>query len=245
MTERCVAIVSGGSRGLGQAIVEDFLRSGMIVATFSRSATPFVDQRRAADLEAESFYWESLEGTDFEQLKPFVDNVLNRYERIDVLVNNMAAGTDGLLTLMRTSDIHRQIALNFESAILLTRACVKAMLVERSGSIVNISSVNALRGHAGVSVYSATKAGLMGLTRSLAKEVGPAGIRVNCVAPGYFESEMTGGFTDGQRARIIRRTPLGRLGTVDDVVGLIRFLVSPDAAFLTGQLFAVDGGFTC
>jgi len=145
---------------------------------------------------------------------------------------------------MRETDIHRQIALNLEAVVLLTRACLKGMLPQQSGSIVNVSSINALRGHAGVSVYSATKAALIGLTRSLAVEVGQRGIRVNCVAPGYFESEMTAGLTGQQRERIVRRTPLRRLGTVGDIAAAVRFLLSADAAFITGQTLAVDGGFT-
>jgi 3-oxoacyl-[acyl-carrier protein] reductase len=244
-SQRRVAVVSGGSRGLGQAIAEDLLAAGEAVATFSRSSTPFVDQRLAADPQAESFTWEAIDGTDFPRIRQFALGVLRRWGRIDVLVNNAATGSDGLLTLTREADIHRQIALNLEAAVHLTRACLKGMLPQRSGSIVNIASVNALRGHAGVSVYSATKAGLHGLTKSLAVEVGPEGIRVNSVAPGYFDSEMTSGFTDQQRARIVRRTPLRRLGTVADVVGLVHYLISPAAAFITGQMIAVDGGFTC
>jgi 3-oxoacyl-[acyl-carrier protein] reductase len=244
-TERRVAVVSGGSRGLGQAVANDLLQSGWIVATLSRSATPFVDQSREADPDAESFYWEAIDGADFGRLGTFAQNVLRRYGRIDALVNNMGTMTDGLLTLLRDEDIHRQIAMNLEATIFLTRACLKGMLPEGRGSIVNIASVNALRGGTGISVYSATKAALIGLTKSLAVEVGPAGIRVNCVAPGYFQSEMTAGFSDDQKARIARRTPLRRLGTVEDIVGAIRYFLSHDAAFVTGQLLAVDGGFTC
>lgn len=244
MTERRVAVVSGGSRGLGQGICADLLAAGWTVATFSRSSTPFVDQQRAADPEGKQFHWAGVDGTDFDGLKRFANDVLDRYERIDVLVNNMGVGTDGLLAMARDADVHRQISLNLEAAVLLTRACVKGMLAERSGSVINISSVNALRGHSGVAVYSATKAALIGLTKSLAVELGPAGIRVNCVAPGYFESEMTGGLTDEQRARIVRRTPLRRLGEVADMVGVIRFLISPAASFVTGQVLAVDGGLT-
>ena len=243
--ERRVAIVSGGSRGLGQGVVADLLGQGAVVATFSRSATRFTEDRRAADPQAELFYWEAIDGADFPRLGEFVRGVLRRYGRIDALVNNMATMSDGLLTLMRDADIHRQVAMNLEAAIFLTRACLKGMLPQAAGAIVNIASVNALRGHSGVSVYSATKAALVGLTKSLAVEVGPGGIRVNCVAPGYFQSEMTAGFSEEQRARIARRTPLRRLGTVEDIAAAVRFLLSPDAAFITGQLLAVDGGFTC
>ena len=192
-----------------------------------------------------AFHWEAVDGADFPRLGEFVRGILQRFGRIDVLVNNMATMSDGLLAMVRDGDIHRQVSMNLEATILLTRACLKGMLPQGSGSIVNVSSVNALRGHTGVSVYSATKAALIGLTKSLAVELGPAGIRVNCVAPGYFQSEMTSGFTEEQRRRIARRTPLGRLGTVADVVAAIRFFNSPEAAFITGQLIAVDGGFTC
>lgn len=242
--ERKVAVISGGSRGLGQAIAVDLAKVGYVVATFSRSPTPFTEERRLQDPNGESFYWEAIDGTDFDRIKQFARNVLRRYGRIDVLVNNAATGADGLLALTRDADIHRLVALNLESAIYLTRACLKGMLQQRSGAIVNVCSVNMIRGHAGVSVYGATKAALHGLTQSLAVEVGPEGIRVNSVAPGYFDSEMTSGFTEDRRARIVRRTPLRRLGTVEDIANLVRFLVSPEASFITGQLIAVDGGFT-
>ena len=243
MTDQHVAIVSGGSRGLGQAIVSKLLEHGATVATFSRSKTPFIEQRLAADPDSTSFHWEPLDGGDPKALAAFTRNVMGRYGRIDSLVNNMATLGEGLLATMQDADIHRQVGMNLESAIFLTRACLKGMLSQGGGAIVNISSVNALRGHKGVSIYSATKAALIGLTKSLAVEVGPAGIRVNCVAPGYFESEMTGGLTDDQRARLARRTPLRRLGTVDDIADVVWFLLSPQARFVTAQVVAVDGGF--
>jgi len=242
---RRVVIVSGGSRGLGQAIVSDLLASQSIAATFSRSSTPFVDEQRAADPHADSFFWKAVDGSDTRQLEDFVRTVFQRYGRLDALVNNMGAVTEGMFTLQRDEDIRHQIAVNLESVIFLTRACLKCMLTQSGGTIVNIASVNALRGHAGVAVYSATKAALVGLTRSLAVELGPAGIRVNCVAPGFFESEMTRFMSDDIKTRIVRRTPLRRLGTAADVAGAVRFLLSPDAAFITGQVIAVDGGFSC
>ena len=119
------------------------------------------------------------------------------------------------------------------------------MLVRHGGSIVNISSVNSVRGNAGVAVYSATKAALDGLTRSLARELGAAGIRVNSVAPGFFESQMVEGLSDRQRQQIIRRTPLGRLAAAEDISAAIRFLMSEDAPFITGQTLVVNGGLTC
>ena len=243
--ERQVVLVSGGSRGLGQSLAADLLRRGHRVATFSRSLTPFLEERRQADPAEESFCWRALDGSDGEGVQGFVRDLARRYGRIDAVVNNAALGTSGVLATMRPGDIQRLLAVNLEGVLLLTRAVTRVMLQQGRGAILNISSVNALRGHAGVAVYSATKAALDGLTRSLARELGPRGIRVNSVAPGYFESDMAADLSAEQKERIARRTPLGRMGTVEDIVGAIRFLLSAEAAFITGQTLVVDGGITC
>jgi 3-oxoacyl-[acyl-carrier protein] reductase len=243
---RQVVVIGGGSRGLGQALVADFLRDGHIVATFSRTPTSFIEGLQRRDVPgATRFFWEPVDGTDHEWVKQFILEVARRLGQIDVLVNNAAIGADGLLTLMSDEEIHRTLALNLEGSIHLIRAAARIMLARGGGSIISISSVNALRGHRGVSVYSATKAALDGLIRSLARELGPAGIRVNSVAPGYFESDMVRDLTEEQRQRIVRRTPLGRLASPDDVVRVVRFLAGPEARFITGQTLVVDGGFTC
>ena len=240
-----VILVSGGSRGLGAGIVADCLARGHIVATFSRSSTQFIEDFQSKYEGTEAFLWEAVDGTDAEQVKRFALSVARRYGRIDGLINNAGIGSDGVLGLMRPDEIRRVIALNLECAVHLTQVCSRVMLQHQTGSIVNISSVNAVRGHAGVSVYSATKAALDGFTRSLAQELGPRGIRINSVAPGYFESDMVGDLTPEQRNRIVRRTPLGRLGSIQDIVAAIRFLLSADAQFITGQTLVVDGGITC
>jgi 3-oxoacyl-[acyl-carrier protein] reductase len=244
-TESKVIIISGGSRGLGQTLVSTFLADGHIVATFSRSATTFVDEWREKDPEGQTFYWEAVDATSIDGVKQFAFSVFRRYGRVDALINNAGVGVDGLLTLMRPADIQRGLTINLAAAIQLTQTCLKFMLEKQSGSIVNITSVNGIRGHAAVSVYSATKAALDGLTRSLAKEVGPKGILVNSVAPGYFDSEMTSDFTDAQRNTIARRTPLQRLGTSEEIANVVKFLISRQASFVTGQVIAVDGGYTC
>lgn len=241
-TDKRVVIISGGSRGLGQALVQDRLDAGDIVATFSRSGNDFIDRLRSEDPEGERFHWEAIDGTDLEGVRTFAMRVLRRYKRIDALVNNAGVGIEGLLTMTSERDIHQALTLNLESAIVLTRACLKGMIAARHGSILNISSVNALRGHKGLAVYSATKSALLGFTRSLATEVGPQGITVNAIAPGFFESEMVGHLTEAQLARIIRRTPMRAMCTTRDIVDAARFLLSTRA--ITGQTLAVDGGFT-
>ncbi|MBI5509932.1 MAG: SDR family oxidoreductase [Deltaproteobacteria bacterium] len=243
MSERQVVVVSGGSRGLGAALIRELLDEGHAVATFSRTASPFIDEqnrRRAAD-----FMWRAVDGIDSKALGGFVREVDKQFGRIDALVNNAGILLEGLLSLTRSEDIHRVIGVNLEGPIHLTRACVKVMLRQQQGAIVTISSLNATRGHRGVAAYSATKAALDGLTRSLARELGPSHIRVNSVAPGFFESEMTRGMAEAQRQQVLRRTPLGRFGAPEDMTGAVRFLLSPAARFITGQTLVVDGGLTC
>ncbi|OKI94656.1 hypothetical protein AMK10_15085 [Streptomyces sp. CB02058] len=244
MHQRPVAVVSGGSRGLGLALVTDFLERGYRVETFSRSESAELSALRASTAP-DALFWSPVDGTNTEAVEEFARAAVRRHRRIDVLVNNAAIGLEGLLTLTAPSAVDTALRTNVTLPVLLTRACLKPMLARRTGVVINLSSINALRGQTGVAVYGAAKAALDGLTRGLAREVGPAGVRVVSVAPGYFDSEMTAGISEAQRRRIVRRTPLGRLGSVEDVLGVIRFLTSPGAGFITGQTITVDGGYTC
>lgn len=244
-TDGPVVVISGGSRGLGQALATSCLEQGYRVATFSRSPTPFIESYQERDPEGRRFWWAATDSVDPAALKDYAAQVVQHYGRLDVLINNAGVGLDGLLPLARPADIEHTIDLNVKGTIFLTRACTRFMLRQQSGCIVNISSINALRGHAGVAVYSASKSALDGLSRSLAVELGPKNIRVNTIAPGYFDSDMVAHLSEEQTRRIVRRTPLGRLGTVSDIANLVLFLMSPQAAFITGQTIAIDGGLTC
>jgi len=243
MANHKVIIISGGSRGLGKAFVSHFIKQGWQVATYSRNSTPFIEEMQMNNKN--QFYWEAFDGADYKNMESFCKTVFKKFKKIDVVINNAGLGTDGILTLMPPAKISQLITINLESAIQLTRFCTKYMLIKKEGVIINISSINGIRGHSGLSVYGATKAALDGFTRGLAKELGPRGIRVNAVAPGYLDTEMTQHFTEEQRNRIIRRTPLARLGKVEDVIELVHFLVLPQAEFITGQTLVVDGGLTC
>ncbi len=242
---RAVALVSGGSRGLGAALVGGFLSRGYAVATLSRHRTAFIERTREERRTREDFLWDCVDMLDSDALRHFVTRAAERFGRIDILVNNAGVAAEGVLPTARRLAIEDLIDVNLTAAILLAQACARVMLRQHRGSIINISSVNAIRGRAGISVYSATKAALDGLTRSLARELGPRDIRVNSVAPGYFDSDMAGAIDPGERERIARRTPLGRLARVEEVAEAVFFLASDRASFITGQTLVVDGGITC
>ncbi len=240
-----VVLVSGGSRGLGQALVSHFLAQGDRVATFSRSPSTFITQTIAQDPSEERFLWRAFDGAEFAELQSFVRMVTQRWDPVEILINNAGIGVEGHLALTPGDTIHQALAVNLEAPIHLTRACLKGMIAQGAGCIVMIGSVNGRRGHAGLSVYSAAKAALEALTRTLARETGPLGIRVNTLAAGYFESEMTDATTEEARARLLRRIPAGRLGCVEDMVNAVEYLVSDGAAYVQGTTLVVDGGMTC
>ena len=242
-----VAVISGGSRGLGLALVDLFLERGWHVATFSRSPSKAMEARleQHGETGTARLMWRQADGEVADDLRGVVYAVTERWAHIDALVNNAGVGTDGLLALMRTEDMDRVLDVNLRGAILLTQACVRQMIKRGGGSVVNISSVNAVRGHGGVAVYSATKAALDGMTRSLARELGDRKIRVNSVAPGYFESDMAAGLSEEAVSRIRRRTPLGRLAEPREISEAVYFLASEQGSFITGQVLVVDGGLTC
>jgi len=240
-----VILVSGGSRGLGKEIIEYLLKKKFIVATFSRSETDFIKELRDGEAYKDNFYWESLDATDYISLKAFVFNIYKKYGKIDGLVNNAGATLEQLLPVTRENDIDDIINLNLGSVIHLSRHVSRVMLNQNAGVIINISSIVGVRGFKGTSVYGASKAALDGFTRALARELGSKGIRVNSISPGFMDTDMTKNMPAGKKAQIIRRTPLGRLGKVEDMVGLVNFLCSDESGFITGQSFIVDGGLTC
>lgn len=236
------SIISGGSRGLGLAVVERLLERGDEVATFSRSGSDALAKLGA--VHGPRLVAENLDAADAEAVRGFVERVARRFGRIDHCIANAAIAYEGVLATTADREIDALLTVNLKGSIVFVREAVRQMLVQRStfASVTVISSVVASRGSPGLSVYAATKAGLEGFAKSLARELGPRGIRVNAVAPGFLETDLSASLSAENRSRIVRRTPLGRLGQPADVAGAIEFLASPRAAFITGQVFTIDGG---
>ncbi len=244
-TSQQVVLVTGGSRGLGQGMVESLLADGHIVATFSRSRSEFIDACYAKHGEDGPFTWAALDATDHDGVKRFVMDLARKHGRIDALINNAGVAETALLPMLRPDQIQRVLSINLEACIMIAQSVSRVMLAHGGGRIINVSSIVGSRGFTGLSVYSATKAALDGLTRSLARELGSRGILVNSLAPGFIETDMSNEMAPARRKQVIRRTPLGRLGNIDDVTGVVKFMLSPASAYMTGQTLIVDGGSTC
>ncbi|MFF8432315.1 SDR family NAD(P)-dependent oxidoreductase [Streptomyces sp. NPDC016566] len=238
-----VALVSGGSRGLGRTLVTRLLTEGWRVATFSRTAGDFVQE--TLEGSPGRFFWTEADLHRPDSVRAAAKAAIGHFGRVDLLVNNAGVLDQGLFVTMPPRRAEDLITANLISPVALAQVTARSMVASGGGQIINISSVNAVRGYRGVAAYSAAKAGLDGLTRSLARELGPAGIRVNTVVPGFFDSDMTEGVTPEYRERIQHRTPLKRLGDREEIADAVLFLASPQAGFVTGQRLVIDGGITC
>ncbi len=239
-------IVTGGSRGLGLGIIQRLLECGHPVVTCSRSITQDVENLEAS--HTNRFHWLPCELGNETNEEDFFSKAMEWIGTRPLygLVNNAGIAGEGILATFPTKDCDHLIAVNLMSAIRLSRLALRVLLASPlGGRIINISSIVGLRGYTGLAAYSASKAGMDGLTRSLAREVGRRGITVNSVAPGYLETAISASLDEAQRRQIVNRTPLGRLGVVSDVVPLISFLISEEAGFITGQTLVVDGGISC
>lgn len=238
--EGSVAIVTGGSRGIGHAIATSLARAGARVAIVARNAQRAADA--AAGLPGEGHASYSCDVADPEQVSTTAKAVEEELGPIGVLVNNAGITRDNMLMRMKDEEFDEVIAANLKGAFNFTRAVTRGMMKRRDGVILNITSVVGLMGNAGQANYAASKAGLIGLTKSVAKELGSRGIRCNAIAPGFITTDMTDELTEAQIAALKERIPLGDLGEPEDVATAARFLVGPGARYITGQVLAVDGG---
>ena len=240
------AVVTGGTRGIGFAVVETFLKNGASVALFgSRQET--VD-KALAKLKAENPDWDVMglapDLTDYAAVEAAMAKVTEAFGRIDILVNNAGITRDGLLLMMKPEDFDAVIAANLRGAFLCMKAVARQMVKQRYGRIVNLSSVVGLRGNAGQVNYAASKAGVIGMTKSLAKELAGRNITVNAVAPGFIGTDMTAALTETAKNAALGSIPMGRMGTPENVAKAVAFLAGEDAGYITGQVLAVDGGMS-
>jgi 3-oxoacyl-[acyl-carrier protein] reductase len=234
-------LVSGGTRGVGLAIASKLAADGYRVFALGRKESPDL---AAAIASASALHFVPFDLANIEAIPDLVREMKAAHGPLYGLVNNAALGTEGLLSNMHNSDIERLVKLNTVSPIVLTKYAVRAMMTAGTGRIVNISSIIGFTGYSGLSVYGATKAAMLGFTRSLAREVGRLGVTVNAVAPGFMDTEMTAGMTDEQRDKIARRSALQRLVDVEDVAASVAFLMSDAAKNITGTVMTVDAGNT-
>jgi 3-oxoacyl-[acyl-carrier protein] reductase len=239
------AIVTGASQGLGRAMAIALAASGARVACVARNAEKLADtvkQNTDAGGAAEAF---AADVNSRESIEAVVNTVADDWGKLDILVNNAGITRDNLLPAMSDEQWDDVITTNLRGTFLFTRAATQRMMRARYGRIINISSVSGLIGNAGQTNYSASKAGVIGMTRSLAKELGKRKVTVNAVAPGFIESEMTEKLGDTILGEVKKRIPANRIGHPDDVAACVLFLASGAASYITGQVLTVDGGMTC
>jgi len=239
------AIVTGGSRGIGNAIVREFLANGATVYSISRTPAGNQAELEAVAREAGgSLHWHRADVAREEEFTKAVDGIVAEAGSVDVLVNNAGITRDGLIFRMPTADWDAVLRANLTSAFLASRSVARAMIKQRAGCIISISSVSGIMGNAGQVNYSASKAGLIGFSKSLAHEVASRGVRVNVIAPGFIETDMTRALGERARDALMALIPLGHAGTAADVAALAVFLASDAAAYITGQVIPVDGGLS-
>ena len=235
-------IVTGASKGLGLAICQQAAVQGYGVIGIARQLSDSFKKLQQSYPDRVNFYAADL--ADLDKLSELCKQLIKQYGRPYGLINNAAAGHDGVLATMPNSAIEHLMRLNIQAPILLSKYLMRSMLLNRKGRIINISSIIAKTGFNGLSVYAASKAALEGFSHSLAREVGKAGITVNCVAPGYMQTDMTSSLQGEKLESVKRRSPMGKLATVDDAASMVVYLLSSQASAITGTVMTVDAGST-
>lgn len=239
------AVVTGGSRGIGRAICLELAGQGAnIVLCYAGNESSAAETTAACEQLGVKALALRCNVADAGEVKAMMDTALAEFDRIDILVNNAGITRDGLLMMMKEEDFDAVLDTNLKGAFLCMKAATRTMMKQRYGRIVNLSSVVGLRGNAGQVNYAASKAGVIGMTKSAAKELASRGITVNAVAPGFIDTDMTASLPENARTALLSSIPVGRLGAAEEVAKAVAFLASDDAAYVTGQVLAIDGGMS-
>ena len=245
MLKNKIVLITGGGKGIGAAIAREMASQGaVVIINYSHSeaaAKEVQSEIRRAGGQADIF---RCDVSDYNSVKAMTGDIIQHYGRLDILVNNAGIVKDGLLMRMKETDFNEVININLKGTFNCIQSVARQMLKQRYGRIINMSSVVGIYGNAGQVNYAASKAGIIGLTRSAAKELGSRGITVNAIAPGFIRTDMTDGLNDELKKKILSSISLGSFGTVEDIAHAACFLASDEARYITGQVLAVDGGIS-
>lgn len=238
-----IAVVTGASRGIGKAIAMKFAQLGAtVVINYNGSAQKAEEVKQSIIADGGRAVIKQCNVADYDACEAFIKEVIDQFGRIDILVNNAGITKDGLIMRMSEEDFTNVVDVNLKGTFHCIRFASRQMMKQRSGRIINMSSVVGISGNAGQINYAASKAGVIGMTKSAAKELASRGITVNAIAPGYIETDMTNVLSDKVKEETMKQIPLGRLGQTEDIAAAAAFLASDEAGYITGQVLAVDGG---
>ena len=238
-----IAVVTGASRGIGKAIAMKFAQLGAtVVINYNGSAQKAEEVKQSSIADGGRAVIKQCNVADYDACEAFIKEVIDQFGRIDILVNNAGITKDGLIMRMSEEDFTNVVDVNLKGTFHCIRFASRQMMKQRSGRIINMSSVVGISGNAGQINYAASKAGVIGMTKSAAKELASRGITVNAIAPGYIETDMTNVLSDKVKEETMKQIPLGRLGQTGDIAAAAAFLASDEAGYITGQVLAVDGG---
>ncbi len=244
MSEKRLAVVTGAARGIGRAVVLQLLKQGRTVAALDLNTEQLDEMEKVVKDKGFTVITHCVDITDTKKLTEILESLASQHQGIGILVNNAGITRDRLMMQMDEDDYDKLMAVNLRAAFMATKVVLRSMIRNKFGRIISLSSVAGVMGQAGSANYAASKAGLIGMTKSIVREVAKKGITANCIAPGFIMTDMTDGLPEPVKEIAKQAIPARKFGTVDDVAKAIAFLASDDAAYITGQVIAVDGGMS-